>query len=38
MSGLGWTIETDAFQDNTPHGVKPFENIIATLNPDTPRR
>ncbi|ODN02054.1 Glutaminyl-peptide cyclotransferase [Orchesella cincta] len=38
MRGLGWTIETDAFQDNTPHGAKPFENIITTLNPDTPRR
>jgi len=38
MQDLGWTIETDAFQDNTPHGVKPFENIITTLNPDTPRR
>jgi len=38
MNDLGWAVETDAFTDNTPHGAKPFENIIATLNPDTPRR
>ena len=30
---LGWTVEEDAFTSNTPHGNKPFRNIIATLNP-----
>jgi len=38
MKNLDWTVTTDAFEDNTPHGRKYFENIIATLNPDTHRR
>jgi glutaminyl-peptide cyclotransferase len=38
MKNLNWNVETDKFEDETPHGVKPFENIIATLNPETPRR
>ncbi|CAG7721356.1 unnamed protein product [Allacma fusca] len=38
MSNLGWSIETDAFTDNTPNGQVNFENIITTLNPETPRR
>jgi len=38
MNNLGWNVETDAFEDNTPLGKKPFENIIATLNPTAPRR
>ena len=38
MKSLDWSIETDAFEDDTPYGKKPFENIIATLNPEVPRR
>jgi len=38
MNKLGWQVETDAFTDNTPFGPKPFENIIATLNPNVHRR
>ena len=38
MNNLGWTVQSDIFEDNTPYGVKQFENIIATLNPDSPRR
>ncbi len=38
MKSLDWHIETDAFEDETPYGSKHFENIIATLNPDVPRR
>jgi glutaminyl-peptide cyclotransferase len=39
MSNLGWTIEEDAFEQNTvlKRRIK-FTNIIATLNPDAPRR
>ncbi|CAI4227242.1 unnamed protein product [Auanema sp. JU1783] len=35
---LGWNIELDEFQDNTPHGVKNFRNIIATYDTAAPRR
>jgi glutaminyl-peptide cyclotransferase len=38
MKNLGWTVEGDVFEDQTPLGKKPFENIIATLNPNAPRR
>eukprot|EP00088_Acartia_fossae_P005792 TRINITY_DN12619_c0_g1_i1.p1 TRINITY_DN12619_c0_g1~~TRINITY_DN12619_c0_g1_i1.p1 ORF type:complete len:372 (-),score=77.61 TRINITY_DN12619_c0_g1_i1:258-1304(-) len=38
MKKLGWSVEEHGFNDNTPHGVKRFTNIIATLNPDAPRR
>jgi len=38
MSQLGWNVEEHGFNDNTPHGNKRFTNIIATLNPDAPRR
>ncbi|CAL4076689.1 unnamed protein product [Meganyctiphanes norvegica] len=38
MKSLGWTVEEDSFQDSTPHGQKPFTNIIATLDPNAPRR
>lgn len=38
MQSLGWTIETDKFQDRTPLGQKTFENIIATLDPNADRR
>ncbi|XP_053207689.1 glutaminyl-peptide cyclotransferase-like [Panonychus citri] len=38
MRDLGWTVEEDSFMSNTPHGSKPFVNIIATLNPSACRR
>ena len=38
MSGLGWTIEEDNFEQNTVVGKVPFSNIIATLDPNAPRR
>lgn len=38
MSVLGWTLEEDAFNDTTPLGVKPFNNIIAVQNPSLTRR
>ncbi|OXA61103.1 Glutaminyl-peptide cyclotransferase [Folsomia candida] len=38
MANLGWNVEKDTFEDTTPLGVKPFENIITTLDPNVPRR
>jgi len=38
LSGLGWTIEEDNFEQNTVVGKVPFSNIIATLDPNAPRR
>ncbi|KAL8572375.1 hypothetical protein ACOMHN_023144 [Nucella lapillus] len=38
MQKLGWTVEEDSFQDDTPFGRKNFSNIIATLDPTKPRR
>jgi len=38
MSDLGWTIEEDAFEEDTVIGKVKFTNIIATLNPNAPRR
>lgn len=38
MEQLDWTVEEDAFMSNTPHGSKPFTNIIATLNPNACKR
>ncbi|XP_074593933.1 glutaminyl-peptide cyclotransferase-like isoform X2 [Brevipalpus obovatus] len=38
MTELGYTVEEDAFSANTPHGTKPFTNIIATLNPKACKR
>lgn len=38
MRDLGWTIETDLFEANTPiFGKLEFENIIAKLNPNAKR-
>lgn len=38
MNSVGWTIESDAFTDETPtFGVLKFENIIARLNPAASR-
>ena len=38
MSNLGWTIEEDKFEQNTIIGNVEFTNIIATLDPNAPRR
>ncbi|KAK7083103.1 hypothetical protein SK128_001511 [Halocaridina rubra] len=38
MQALGWTIEEDAFDNNTPIGRKTFTNVIATLDPNATRR
>lgn len=38
MRGVGWTVESDAFTDETPtFGVLKFENIVARLNPSASR-
>ena len=37
MNSLGWTVEEDSFDSNTPVGRKTFTNVIATLNPNAPR-
>lgn len=38
MKDLGWTVEEDTFGDDTPYGRKTFTNIIATQNPNRPKR
>ena len=38
MSSLGWSIEEDSFEQNTVVGRIRFTNIIATLDPNSPRR
>ena len=38
LSDLGWTIELDTFNASTPVGTRPFTNVIATKDPDAPRR
>lgn len=35
---LGWHVELDEFEDETPLGKKTFANIIVTHNPDKPSR
>lgn len=37
MGDLGWEVETDAFEDNTPRGRLKFENVVARLNPNARR-
>lgn len=34
----GWTVEEHATQADTPHGVKPFVNIVATKDPSARRK
>ncbi len=34
----GWTLEEDSFVGVTPEGIKPFNNIVAVLDPNAPRR
>ncbi|KAI1295349.1 Glutaminyl-peptide cyclotransferase [Halotydeus destructor] len=38
MRDLGWQVEEDEFSANTPHGSKPFRNIMATLNGNACKR
>lgn len=38
MRGLGWNVEVDSFEQNTVVGKVRFNNIIATLDPNAPRR
>ena len=38
MLSLGWTVEEDSFEGDTPFGRKPFVNIVATQNPNRPQR
>lgn len=34
----GWHVEEHAIEDDTPHGKKPFVNLIFTKNPKAPRK
>lgn len=34
----GWSLETDTFEEPTPHGVRTFTNLVATLAPAARRR
>merc|ERR1719370_1272943 len=34
----GWSVEENSFRNKTPHGMKRFTNVIATLDPLAPRR
>lgn len=38
LRALNWHVEEDSFTDMTPYGKKPFTNVIATKNPEAPRR
>ncbi|KAK7104862.1 glutaminyl-peptide cyclotransferase-like [Littorina saxatilis] len=38
MKNLGWTVEEDSFEEDTPFGRKKFVNIIATRNPERSQR
>ncbi|KZV63737.1 hypothetical protein PENSPDRAFT_589435 [Peniophora sp. CONT] len=38
LDKLGWTIELDSFNASTPVGARPFTNVIATKDPEAPRR
>ena len=38
MKKLGWKVEEHSFTDRTPLGNKEFKNVVATLNPQAPRR
>lgn len=35
---MGWTVEEDSFQQQTPFGTRRFTNVIATLDPSKSRR
>lgn len=34
----GWEVKEDRFQSQTPYGILPFVNVMATLNPSARRR
>ena len=38
LRALDWTVEEDSFLDETPYGTKRFTNVIATKDPEAPRR
>lgn len=38
LKNLEWHVEEDSFTAITPYGEKSFTNVIATFNPDAPRR
>lgn len=38
LKKLDWHVEEDTFTDNTPYETKRFTNVIATKDPDAPRR
>ena len=38
MKRLEWDVEEDSFTANTPYGMKRFTNVIATKDPEAPRR
>jgi len=38
MRKLEWDVKETSFIDKTPHGKKTFTNVIATLDPNAPRR
>ena len=38
MKKLEWDVEEDSFSADTPYGVKRFTNVIATKDPEAPRR
>ncbi|EEC19218.1 glutaminyl cyclase, putative [Ixodes scapularis] len=38
LKDLDWDVEEDCFDGQTPHGIKPFCNVIATLNPSACHR
>ncbi len=38
MESLGWSVEVVSSNQQTPDGVLPFHNVVATLDPDAPRR
>ncbi|KAG8748703.1 hypothetical protein FRC10_000094 [Ceratobasidium sp. 414] len=38
MKAMNWDVEEDSFTDKTPYGTKRFTNVIATKNPDAPRK
>uniref|UniRef100_A0A4D5S5D6 glutaminyl-peptide cyclotransferase n=1 Tax=Ixodes scapularis TaxID=6945 RepID=A0A4D5S5D6_IXOSC len=38
LKDLNWDVEEDCFDGQTPHGIKPFCNVRATLNPSACHR
>ena len=38
LNDLGWTVKVHKFTQDTVIGEKTFHNIIATRNPNSPRR